>query len=58
MVRLLLGVSRHLGPHVGYRWNRLDPGIRASRPELARARRKKLYMVAKLKLNMVANLKA
>ena len=38
MVRGILGVPGHLGPHVIYRWNRLDPGTRARPAHLARAR--------------------
>ena len=59
----IFGVPGHLGPHIIYRWNRLDPRTHASPGQLARlrsharARREKLDMVAKLKLNMVANLK-
>ena len=37
MVMGIFGVPGHLGPHIIYRWNRLDPGTRARPAHLARA---------------------
>ena len=35
-VTKILGVPGHLGPHVGYRWNRQDPGTRTPPDHLVR----------------------
>ena len=45
MVTKPFGVPGHLGPHVIYRWNRLDPGTRARPAHLARARARREKLI-------------
>ena len=43
----IFGVPGHLGPHIIYRWNRLDPGTRARPADLARTRARARALGAK-----------